>query len=109
MQDKFCQEAVDLTMRDIRSCDKPFGGVTIVFGGDFQQTLPVVPRGTREKIVGQSIQRSTLWKDMKVLYLKENKRLSSGTAEDKEYAEWLLKVGHGSLNDQHSQSSLTQS
>ena len=29
----------------------------------------------------------------------ENKQLSSGTAEDREYADWLLKIGHGSLNN----------
>lgn len=103
MQDKYCHEAVDLTMCDIRSCDKPFGGVTVVFGSDFQQTLPVVPKGTREKIVGQCIQRSRLWKDIKVLYLKESKRLSSGTVENNKYAEWILQVGHGSVNDQDSQ------
>lgn len=103
MQDKYCQEAVDLTMRDIQSCDKPFGGVTVVFGGDFQQILPVVWKGSQEQIVGQCIQRSRLWPDITVLHLKENKRLSSGTAEDKEYAEWLLKVGKGLINDEDSQ------
>lgn len=97
MQDCFCQEAVDMTMRDIRDRDIPFGGVTVVFGGDFQQILPVVCKGRQEQIVGQCIQRSELWCDIKVLYLKENKRLSSGSDEDKEYAEWLLKVGHGSI------------
>ena len=45
MQDRFCQEAVDLTMKDIHSDDRPFGGVTVVFGGDFQQILPVVWKG----------------------------------------------------------------
>ena len=49
MQDKYCQEAVDLTMRDIKSSDLPFGGVTVVFGGDFQQILPVVSKGARER------------------------------------------------------------
>ena len=41
-------EAVDLTI-------KPFGSVTVVFGSDFQQILPVVPKGARENIIGQCI------------------------------------------------------
>ena len=56
MQDRFCQEAVDMTMRDIKDKDIPFGGVTVVFGGDFQQILPVVRKGRREQVVGQCIQ-----------------------------------------------------
>ena len=39
----------------------PFGGITVVFGGDFHQTLPVVPKALRQAIVGASIARSPLW------------------------------------------------
>jgi hypothetical protein len=95
MQDRLCQEAVDLTFKDIRNNDKPFGGIPIVFGGDFQQILPVVIKGTREEIVGQCLQRSRLWKDIKVLKLKENMRLENSTQEEKDFAKWLLDVGHG--------------
>ena len=36
-------EALDKSMRDIMDKpDLPFGGKTIVFGGDFRQVLPVV-------------------------------------------------------------------
>ncbi|KAH9977394.1 DNA helicase Pif1 like protein, partial [Lactifluus volemus] len=31
--------------------NKPFGGITVVFGEDFQQILPVVINGDRESIV----------------------------------------------------------
>uniref|UniRef100_A0A453PPD0 ATP-dependent DNA helicase n=1 Tax=Aegilops tauschii subsp. strangulata TaxID=200361 RepID=A0A453PPD0_AEGTS len=41
-------EALDNSMRDIMGiCDRPFGGKTVVFGGDFRQVLPVVRRGSR--------------------------------------------------------------
>ena len=109
MQNHFCQEAVDLTMQDIRANAQPFGGVTVVFGGDFQQILPVIRKGRREQIVGACIQRSYLWHQIKVLYLTENKQLSSGTVEDCEDAKWLLKVGHGSDNDTESQIKLDPS
>jgi len=95
MQDKFCQEAVDLTFRDIRGNENPFGGVAVVFGGDFQQILPVVVKGTRGEIVGQCLQRSRLWGNIKVLKLKENMRLENSTQEEKDFAQWLLDVGHG--------------
>lgn len=95
MQDRFCQEAVDLTLKDIRNSNHPFGGVTVVFGGDFQQILPVVPKGGREQTVGQSIQRSRLWTHIQVLHLKQNMRLDSATEEERQFAQWLLDVGHG--------------
>jgi hypothetical protein len=47
MQHRFCQEAVDRTLRDIFNCNKPMGGITTVDGGDFQQILPVILRGSQ--------------------------------------------------------------
>ncbi len=44
-------EAVDFTLRDLMQLDdaqateKIFGGKIVVLGGDFQQILPVVPKG----------------------------------------------------------------
>ena len=45
-------EALDKSMRDImEKTDIPFGGKTVVFGGDFRQVLPVVRKGTRAQII----------------------------------------------------------
>jgi hypothetical protein len=41
MAHKWALDAVDRTLRDIRECDSPFGGVTMLFAGDMQQLLPV--------------------------------------------------------------------
>ncbi|GBM99909.1 hypothetical protein AVEN_169222-1 [Araneus ventricosus] len=38
---------INSLLRDLMNNDKPFGGKVIIIGGDFRQTLPVVPRGTR--------------------------------------------------------------
>ena len=47
MQHRHIHEAVDRSLRDIRHCeDKPFGGLTVVFGGDFKQILPVIVKGS---------------------------------------------------------------
>ncbi|XP_019171089.1 PREDICTED: ATP-dependent DNA helicase PIF4-like [Ipomoea nil] len=83
MMHKFCFEALDRTMRDLlrfinpRSSDMTFGGKTVVFGGDFRQILPVIPKGTRPDIVRASISSSYLWKSCKVLRLTKNLGLRS--------------------------------
>ena len=49
MQHKFAPEVIDRILRDFMDQpDLPFGGVTVAFGGDFQQTLPIIPKGTKE-------------------------------------------------------------
>ena len=58
MQHRHIHEAVDRTFQDIRHSDKPFGGLPIVFGGDFKQILPVIVKGSRAQIVGACFQRS---------------------------------------------------
>jgi hypothetical protein len=97
-QSRFAPEAVDRTLRDIRNDDRPFGGMTVVFGGDFQQTLPVVPKGSREEIVSHCLQRSPLWPIINVLHLRQNMRLSRD-ALSQEYARWLLDVGQGTTGE----------
>ncbi|GBN15295.1 hypothetical protein AVEN_169486-1 [Araneus ventricosus] len=42
---------IDSLLRDLMNNDKPFGGKVIIIGGDFRQTLPVVPRGTRAVVL----------------------------------------------------------
>lgn len=97
MQHRHAAEAVDRTLRDIRDDDRPFGGIPVVFGGDFQQILPVVRRGQREDIVAASLRRSVLWREIEVLRLKTNMRLQQdgASAEARHFAEWLLDVGCG--------------
>ncbi|XP_058742589.1 uncharacterized protein LOC131625469 [Vicia villosa] len=103
---KFCFEALDKTLRDImggtRSSDKIFGGKVIVFGGDFRQILPVIPRGSRSDIIHATINSSYIWDHCKVLKLTKNMRLQqSGTtisaSELERFSNWILKVGDGKL------------
>ncbi|GBN06001.1 hypothetical protein AVEN_256003-1 [Araneus ventricosus] len=42
---------IDSISRDLMNNDKPFGGKVIIIGGDFRQTLPVVPRGARAVVI----------------------------------------------------------
>ncbi|ONM53820.1 hypothetical protein ZEAMMB73_Zm00001d019863 [Zea mays] len=85
-------EALDNSMRDIMGRPGlPFGGKTIVFGGDFRQVLPVVRKGSRAQIVAASLRSSYLWESMCHLKLVRNMRAKS----DPWFAEYLLRVGGG--------------
>nr|XP_004249697.1 uncharacterized protein LOC101259797 [Solanum lycopersicum] len=108
MANKYCLEALDRSLRDIlqdryeNSCDRPFGGLTIVCGGDFRQILPVIPKGTRADIVDASLNNSHLWPYFSIYELKENMRLTCGEVMGSEveriasFDRWLLQIGDGS-------------
>ena len=85
MQHRFCFEAVDRMVQDIRDSDQLFGGLPVVMGGDFAQILPVVHRGTRATIVRASIQRSYIWLRLTLLFLRKNMRLLQN-ADSQEFA-----------------------
>lgn len=86
-------EAVDRLFQDMFSTTRSFGGVTVVFGGDFQQTLPVVVHGNRADVVHATIQASELWSHVQVLHLRQNMRLLP-TNDSENFARWLIEVGH---------------
>ncbi|XP_050915005.1 uncharacterized protein LOC127129950 [Lathyrus oleraceus] len=108
MAHRFCFEAFDKTLKDIMgrsNCsDKLFGGKVIVFGGDFRQILPVVPRGSRSDIIHSTINSSYIWDHCVVLKLTKNMRLhqagnTSSTSELELFSNWILKVGDGKLEE----------
>ncbi len=71
-------EVVNHTLHDLMQLDdaqvigKIFGGKTVVLGGDFRQTLPVIPKAGREDIVSASLPRSHLWQHVTILRLHIN-------------------------------------
>ena len=100
MQNKLIMQTVDASFQDLRRCgDKPFGGLTIIFGGDFQQILPVVIKGSRPQIVGACMQRSFLWRSFTVLHLRQNMRLNTAVESEANFARWQLEVGQGLHTD----------
>jgi ATP-dependent DNA helicase PIF1 len=76
---KYTFETLDRTLRDVvkdeEDKNKIFGGKVVVFGGDFRQILPVIPRGSRSDIVHASINASKIWDHCQVLTLTKNMRL----------------------------------
>ncbi|KAK7271142.1 hypothetical protein RJT34_26794 [Clitoria ternatea] len=108
MAHKFCFEAFDKTLKDIMSNsnngNSSFGGKVIVFGGDFRQILPVIPRGNRSDIVNATINASYLWQHCHMLTLTKNMRLqnnpSNSNAEElREFSQWILDMGDGKIGE----------
>jgi len=96
MQHRHVIEAVDRTLKDIlNQPDHPFGGITLAWGGYFQQTLPVVPKGSKEDIVAACVKRSPLWHSVNTLHLTENMCVDRSNPDSVQFANWLLDVGHG--------------
>ncbi|XP_074346810.1 uncharacterized protein LOC141685613 [Apium graveolens] len=81
MQHRHVFESVDRSLRDImsaidkRRAKKPFGGIIVVFGGDYRQILPVIPKASRAEIVGSTLNKSKIWEFCQVFLLKQNMRL----------------------------------
>ncbi|XP_020251106.1 uncharacterized protein LOC109828548, partial [Asparagus officinalis] len=79
MMHRFAFEAVDRTLRDIVGkdnpmlADKPFGGITVVLGGDFRQILHV---------------------NMRIQH-QSSDQLGMNASE---FSEWVLEVGNGTLS-----------
>lgn len=106
MMSRHCFEALDRSLCDIMKTtdETPFGGKVVVFGGDFRQILPVIPKGNRTDIVMAALNSSYLWKYCKVLELTKNMRLfseqnHSAAAEIAEFSKWILDVGDGKINE----------
>lgn len=100
-------EAVDRTFRDVRqTVDQnahtlPFGGLTVLLGGDFRQILPVITGEGREAIVGASVSKSYLWRDCTIFQLLQNMRIEADvppvTVDGKavHFKDWVLSLGDG--------------
>ncbi|XP_074310825.1 uncharacterized protein LOC141646777 [Silene latifolia] len=110
MTNKFCVKALDRSLRDVmrfhnpQCADQPFGGKVVVFGGDFRQILPVVPKGSRQDIVHAALNSSYLWNSCTMLKLTKNMRLqstssSSSANEVKEFSDWILNVWDGNAGE----------
>ncbi|XP_019263882.1 PREDICTED: ATP-dependent DNA helicase PIF1-like [Nicotiana attenuata] len=84
-------ETVDRSFQDIMDINEPFGGKVMVFGGDFHQVLPVVPKSTRVETINASLVKSYLWNKMEKIQLTRNMRARA----DPTFSDFLLRIGNG--------------
>lgn len=54
-------------LKGIRDYQAPMGGITLLLSGDFTQTLPVIPTGTRADKVQACLKSCTLWRHVTIL------------------------------------------
>ena len=101
MMSRHVFKAVDRTLRDLtRRPTLPFGGKTVVLGGDFRQCLPVIPRAQPEEIVNAALNNIDFWDRVTILHLHANMRVryyqEMGDAQAAELHSWtnyLKRVG----------------
>ena len=91
---KYAVNLLDTLLKDLMCSDLPFGGKTVVLGGDFRQCLPIITRGTNAQQVAACIKMGHHWQlfSENTFHLLINMR-----ASNPEYAEWLLSLGNGLL------------
>ena len=92
MLSKFGLHVIDRLLRSLMSVDIPFGGKVVLFGGDFRQTLPVIPRGNETDIIDNCVTSSPLWANCVVFKLTKNMRAEG----DNKFSRFLLELGNGS-------------
>ncbi|GBO37537.1 ATP-dependent DNA helicase PIF1, partial [Araneus ventricosus] len=98
MSHKAAFEALDVTLKDIRRNNNRMGGVTMVLAGDFRQTLPVIPRGTRADEMQACLKSSYLWNGIQRLGLTTNMRVHlNGEPSAQQFADNLLQLGNGAM------------
>ncbi|KAL5562048.1 hypothetical protein UlMin_031795 [Ulmus minor] len=91
MINKKAIEAIDIMLQDINDYNLPFGGKVIIFGRDFRQVLPIVPRATKEEVINASLVMSYLWPLFIKIQLSENM-----TARfDQRFSNFLLRIRDG--------------
>ena len=66
MQHRFIYECLDRSLRDVRKTDKLFGGITVVFSGDWRQCLPIVKHGGKAEVIDACLKSSYIWKSVSV-------------------------------------------
>jgi ATP-dependent DNA helicase PIF1 len=79
----------------LMNSDQPFGGKIVVLLGDFRQTCPVIPGGTRSQVIDACIQSSPLWTHFQIRRLQQMVR----NASDPEYANFVNVIGDGQEPD----------
>ena len=89
-------ECIDRSLQFIRDDNQPFGGLTVLFSGDWRQILPVVKRGSRVTTVDATLKNSYIWQQyIHPLSLEQNMRLAKSNEDESEFNQFLTDIGNG--------------
>jgi nucleoside-triphosphatase THEP1 len=94
MMSRYAVKAIERILRKVMRNNSPYGRKVFLLGGDFRQCLPVVKHGNRVKVVEITIKTCEIWPRFNQLKLHENMRTVAGSQE---HADWLIKLGNGTL------------
>ena len=88
-------KAIDRCLRDLTGLDNiPFGCKTFVLGGDFWQTLPIVPRSHNLGVANYCVKSSDLWNVCQQHHLQQNMRL---LPRQDQFNNFLMQLGSNRL------------
>jgi hypothetical protein len=98
-------DAIDGLLRELHPSNRslPFGGVSVLLGGDFRQISPVVRGGDAGDQIALTVRNCPSWKFCRKFRLTLNMRVRQqntveGQARVKNHTDWLLRVGNGEEN-----------
>ena len=110
MQSKNVISCVDTLLRSLMGTEingvfqphpQPFGGKVFIFGGDFRQNTPVIPRANRASIVMQLISKCSWWPSVLTIKLTINeriRRLENLNEQDLDsFSDFLMHIGNGTI------------
>ena len=96
MVNKYLFEAINSFMQTCNRNEFLFGGKTVIVGGDFRQTLPILSMNSSScEIVSCCANKSLLWNNFTSFTLTANMRSSNQT----KFNDWLLQIGNGSIGE----------
>jgi hypothetical protein len=109
MAPKEALHMIHLGLQDLMKNRLPFGGKTMILGGDFRQLLPVIKGASTIVQISSSIKFSYLWRLFRSFSLSINMRVRKSNSaplpsqcDENEsllwFTSWLLDLGNGALN-----------
>jgi hypothetical protein len=85
-------DCVDKSLQDVRNCNLPFGGIIMIFVGDFKQLSPVIRRGRGEF---QTLHNCHWWPAASKFVFNKNWRAANNAS----FQAFLHDVGSGILSN----------
>ena len=94
MASKDILDTIDRSLQDLLNNSNPFGGLKVIFCGDFRQLLPVKKFASPTQIIAECCKYSKIWEHVYIYRLTTNMRTT-----DLNWSKFILRVGDGTEND----------